>query len=681
MRACIRIQYTVRIVSARARGADTATDGQCTRRDDARTQRANAVKKLMAWQYSALLWAAAISTIAATAATPVFGTFFHPNLSDRATYHWTFERAAGCSVLLFGDVNSDRRDDLLRAGCGESGDGWALSLSDGTSGWPGRAVPVWSDGVAAGAQRFAADLDDSGTVDLAAHDARVGRWALTLSDGRGGFGNSTRVMQPCTDGQAYASHGALWCLAGSHWARYDVKTKQHSVRQMHPPAEAALPIMRSWVAEVTNDRVPDAVLLDSQGNVFVGVGSPAGFAPFQLGLSNFSAARGVPESLGTWHVDDCEPQELLLAESSPAVGTWLRQRGGGSAALVCVSAGVWIVSGIDIKRPASEAAAPILNWKFAHGGIMGGAKPPRPTGWKGGENDLFHYTSFHLADPVGSGSPAPLACNLTAQHYEHSPRCLIIPASSAPTARDGFAQTVGVVEDAPAFSSTNVNEWDAWHVNYRALLHDGTFGEYESMDLRQQTFALERLRSHGFSLFILDNSNGLGADWNLPWTSTLTLTALLARMNAATETMTAPGLVAQQPLSYAIQLGVDCIGAWADPAVLPRMEAQVQMVFQTFFNSTDAAVAAIQHNGGASPVHSSHLASAQLAWSCLVFLPSSRYGFGSLPQKKTISLLLVLIVAACLLLLMLLFYQAPMLSMQAPSQPLPIVTQMENHSL
>ena len=100
-----------------------------------------------AWQHHAPLCAAAAttiaaSTIAASATAPIFGTFFHPNLSDRATYHWTFEGAAGCLVLLFGDVNSDRRDDLLRAGCGNSGDGWALSHSGGTSGWSGSVVPV-----------------------------------------------------------------------------------------------------------------------------------------------------------------------------------------------------------------------------------------------------------------------------------------------------------------------------------------------------------------------------------------------------------------------------------------------------------------------------------------------------------------------------------------------------------
>eukprot|EP01052_Picozoa_sp_SAG31_P011898 SAG31_NODE_685_length_12832_cov_28.355376_5_plen_386_part_00 len=377
-----------------------------------------------------------------------------------------------------------------------------------------------------------------------------------------------------------------------------MRSGRHTVHWLRLPPSVSLPIVRRWVADVTDDAVPDAVLLDSDGNVFVGPAgsSAAAFAPLRLGLSNFSAARGVAETQGTWHTGDCEPDDMLLAKSSPAVSAWLASRGGGSAALVCVSAGVWIIAGVDIRRPTAAAAAPIRNWKFAHGGTMGGAKPPRPRGWVGGENDLFYYTSFHLADTVGDGSPAPLACNLTSQHFERSPRCLVIPASSLPTASDGFARAAGMVAHGPAFSSTNVNEWDAWHLNYRAMLHDGTFGMYDAMNLMQQKIAFDTLRQHGFSLFIFDNSNGVGADWKLPWTSTLTLAALLARMRAKDAVPT--GL---PPLSYAIQLGVDCIGGWADPAVLPRMEAQAKMVWITFMDSTDAAVAAIQHNSGGLP--------------------------------------------------------------------------------
>eukprot|EP01052_Picozoa_sp_SAG31_P011897 SAG31_NODE_685_length_12832_cov_28.355376_4_plen_190_part_00 len=164
-----------------------------------------------------LLLAPALASAALGAGAPpapVFGTFFHPNLSDRAVYHWTFSADSAehrCSQLLFGDVDADGRDDLLRVGCGANRDVWTVSLSDGVSGWDG-ARPAWSDGAGPGAQRFAADLDNDGDIDLATHDANASRWAYALSDGRGGFGSGSNAAQVCDAGHAYASTGALWCL-------------------------------------------------------------------------------------------------------------------------------------------------------------------------------------------------------------------------------------------------------------------------------------------------------------------------------------------------------------------------------------------------------------------------------------------------------------------------------------
>jgi len=46
----------------------------------------------------------------ATSASPTFGTFFHPNLSDRAAYHWTFGAASssdgvvGCGMHTVHDL-------------------------------------------------------------------------------------------------------------------------------------------------------------------------------------------------------------------------------------------------------------------------------------------------------------------------------------------------------------------------------------------------------------------------------------------------------------------------------------------------------------------------------------------------------------------------------------------------
>ena len=90
---------------------------------------------------------AALRAWAFTAAMPQLGTFLHPNLSVRGSYHWTFPNTnMSCTNarILFGDVNRDGKDDLIRAGCGKAGNTWAVSLSTGISGW--KDATAWSDG-------------------------------------------------------------------------------------------------------------------------------------------------------------------------------------------------------------------------------------------------------------------------------------------------------------------------------------------------------------------------------------------------------------------------------------------------------------------------------------------------------------------------------------------------------
>ena len=61
----------------------------------------------------------------ATSASPTFGTFFHPNLSDRAAYHWTFGAASSSD----GVVGCGRGAALLHSDCGVYRTSTALALN------------------------------------------------------------------------------------------------------------------------------------------------------------------------------------------------------------------------------------------------------------------------------------------------------------------------------------------------------------------------------------------------------------------------------------------------------------------------------------------------------------------------------------------------------------------------
>ena len=78
--------------------------------------------------------------VSPTASTmPAIGTWLEPWYTARYNYHWTLAPEPACEGehvrVLFGDVDGDGRDDLLRAGCGDAGDGWVVAVSNGASGW------------------------------------------------------------------------------------------------------------------------------------------------------------------------------------------------------------------------------------------------------------------------------------------------------------------------------------------------------------------------------------------------------------------------------------------------------------------------------------------------------------------------------------------------------------------
>ena len=116
---------------------------------------------------------------------------------------------------------------------------------------------------------------------------------------------------------------------------------------------------------------------------------------------------------------------------------------------------------------------------------MGGAKAPSKIGWpvsgdwSGG---LYRrYGDFQLADPLGAGVPSALACNATTQEQESSPVCCLMQNSAYPGAP--FFDAGRFEAKAPALKSTNVNLWEAWHLQYEPLLASGAYGQYAALCL------------------------------------------------------------------------------------------------------------------------------------------------------------------------------------------------------
>ncbi len=510
--------------------------------------------------------------------------------------------------MLFGDVNGDGSDDLVRVGCGTAGDGWVVALSNGTDGWNTGKV-WWHDGQPPSAERFVADLDRDGRSDAAVY--HTDGWHVALSDGRSAF--STPALHVFTTGclpgsdnciRRLVSDGLLWYVTTEAnetvWHRYNVSANEgaEAVHLATPRAAPYLaPFKEFFVADVTNDTQADLIVLDAGGNVFVaaGQGSSGGFGQFRLALSNFTTAN-------------CNAGPHLLVPSSPTVSTLLAQRGGGSAMLVCVSAssGYWFAGGLrhDARSASSHVAASsqIFVWKYSHGGNMGGIIAPSSQGHHFGLQHAHIYADFHLARMCRGCAPAPLAFNTSAQWEQHHATCCVMPVSSTASAAGNF-DAKGFEKDAPALKSTNANLWQAWNLQFTPELHDGSWGGYDSADLQQATFMFNQLKGLGVSFYITDNTNGIGCDFGNTWASTKTLAALAARMNRDS-----PPHAAQ--MHYTVAVGVNPLGGPSAPGVLEKMEAQLQTVYDAFLNSTSAEAAAIDGNGGADGADEAALAAA-----------------------------------------------------------------------
>ena len=439
---------------------------------------------------SVLAWAAD----SAGEMMPVIGTYLEPWYTTRSQYHWSIAPAPhSCAggTLLFADVDGDGDDDLLRAGCGPAGGGWAVSLSNGVDGW-GNSTVWWQDGGPVDADRFAEDLDGDGAADAAMWSATSG-WHAAFSDHSSAFGQPQHIFtMGCLAGSAnclqrVVSSERLWYITvnatGSsdddrsvdwqtEWHSYNVSAKRADpvVRLAHPDAPFSPPFKQLFVADVSSDTQADAVAVDSGGNVFVAVGHSNGsFSPFRLGLANFTAARGAA----------CSPGPLLLSigsDTSDGGDGSSDASDDGSPMLVCANAasGYWYRGSINVTQPGEQEAA-VQTWKYSHGGDMGGSIPPSSHGHPFGLRVVGNtYASFHLATMCPGCALAPLACNLTLQV------CCVLPAEAHQTLRNKFDEQNFELA-APALKSTNANLWQAWHLAFEpALSGERGWGGYDS---------------------------------------------------------------------------------------------------------------------------------------------------------------------------------------------------------
>jgi hypothetical protein len=376
---------------------------------------------------------------------------------------------------------------------------------------------------------------------------------------------------------------------------------------------------------VTSNR-DDAVLLDSAGNVFVGLAAAAtttdalalrSVAPTDVTRSAAAQAAEVPtaappqfgqlalslRNFDTGSSGACSPGQVLLAPAAPNVTYW-PVRATPTAAIICVTAasGVWYAAALGTGNPDT----PTGTWKYSHGGLVAEIRAPRSRGWDPAEDKKdFWFTEFHVADPFGAGELVPLACNGTAQHQQPTAVCAVMPPNRRP-----YFDPHHFEANPPARKSTNVNLWDAWSLRFAPLLSTGQFGVYDSADLVQAAFMFDRLSAVGVSFFITDNTNGLGCDFGNTYAATRALAALAARRNVG-------GFRNASKMYYALSVGVNPLGSPTDPATLHKMDAQLLTIWGDFLNATDAEAATIDGNsggggggGGSSPCTGAELAAA-----------------------------------------------------------------------
>jgi hypothetical protein len=326
------------------------------------------------------------------------------------------------------------------------------------------------------------------------------------------------------------------------------------------------------------------VVMTQSRDFFAGPFALSPSTTWPLVLSNFSNAR-----VGA-HCDSIlvTPPSVALPQTASPAGTL------GAAVCIETASGYWHIAGMAASAPAAHR---IDVWKFSHGGKMLSVPAPRTNGAADGGASyiklLHQYSDYHVADLTGSGAPQPVACNVTSvQPSEPSPSCVVLPAE---------AQINTTFQSpAPSLKSTNIDLWQAWHLNFVPQLAGGGWGGYDSADLTQARYMFDELTSLGFSFYISDNTNGLGADFGNTMDATRQLAMFSAQYNA--EKRASGGKI-----HFALSVGVNPLGGATDPNTLPKMEAQLESVWQTFLNTSTetgakAAAAAYRHPADNKPL-------------------------------------------------------------------------------
>lgn len=528
-----------------------------------------------------------------TRAGPVIGTYLEPWYTDRAgSYEWNAYPVTSTpptptkvwETLGFADVDGDGRDDMIRVGLVNSSNGsleqkWVVSMSDGYSQFVG--APVWwsetTDSRHFLDPRFVMDMNMDSRADAVIYSPGLG-WRIAFSNSSG-FASDVLISEasfPCAEATAHlVSLGTVWCVHESQevdvWSAFSVTANRSlgsSTISWSTSSGPAIPNLRWIQPDSTGSTLGFAVaVLEPTGDWLrcpLTPSTPSRAETGTLVLKNFTSAR-----IG----DVCD--YTLLGPSAMALPSWLGD-GVGIAVCVTVDTGYWHASRLALSSGGESHEWPVNTWKYSHGGSSSSILAPTTNGYPHAAGTpsrklLVVHSDFFIADVVGDGTPRPLACNAShSLELDLRPGCFVMPPG------DSINSTFETV--APALKSTNINLWQAWHLQFFPETYDGGWGGYDSADRRQARFIFDRLTSVGVQFFITDNTNGLGSDFGNTWDATKRMAIYAAEYNEE------PGRDVR--IQYALSVGVNPLGSPTDPAVLGKMESQLMSVWQNFLNVT-----------------------------------------------------------------------------------------------